>query len=299
MIMKLFEIKLVEIFTKLYVWLLLILLWLVQSCAVMSGKIHLSEEQKASCMAQNERHRAGPGIAMARSTDVLLYRNWQYEGGWNNLDSWKLSQTLFGKICVDFWKIPAENMTLIEHDFGRSLQDYLENYEGRRLILYFVSHHKSSGEIVLHDGSTLSLREFAGWLNKIKVPVWLIFDTCYARLLQNYLNNPHVAVYYAAGNLEKSYEFRPRNQKPSLSEFCRETVFFIKGAWNIDVKGSSPFGFFLLKSILENSYENMKLGDLIASVIRSNQHMIDIRGLSYYPDLLWSDASSWGDILIK
>jgi hypothetical protein len=276
--------------------LLFVIILHLFSCRHFSGELNLSEAEKEECISENQRLSKSKGLQKADETDVLLYRNWQYTGLWNNLASWKMSQDLFEKVCTDYLKIDSTRIKTIEHDRAGKLEHYLKNYSGQRLIIYFVSHQTSKGQIVLNNGNYYPTKRFAALLNNLKCETLLIFETCYAEKLKKYLKNDKVSVYYAASNSKEAYDFRPRGQKPSLNEMCRETEEFIKGAWEIDLKSVSPFGFYFIKAMREESYQGIELGSLINLIISYNRKMIGITGLGRYPKVSWEDPAGWGKL---
>ncbi|NQZ58369.1 MAG: hypothetical protein HRT88_12990 [Lentisphaeraceae bacterium] len=196
-------------------------------------------------------------------------------------------------------KIPSRNFHPLEHDGGKELLDFIESYQGRRLIIYFVSHQNSSAEIILADGSVLKTQVLAQSLNKLKVPTLVIFDTCYAALLKQFLRNDKVSVYYASSENQVAYDFRLRGQKPSLTKLCKETRAFIKGAWNENIISSSPYGFFFLQSIIEMRGKKSTLGDLFESIFQKNQEIRKIPGLARYPQIFWDDKGGWGKLRLN
>lgn len=276
-----------------------IIILLLNSCGHFSGNVHLSEKEKNLYSSIHESMKRFEGIEGAEKTHVLLYRNWAYSGFWNDLESWKTSQDLFYKVCRDYWKIPEKNISIIEHDKAGMLEHYLKNFKGERLIVYFVSHQSSKGQVILHDGSEYPTRRFADRLNSLKAKTMLIFDTCYAEYLTRLLNNENVAVYYAAPDSKEAYDFRPRGQKPTLDKSCEKTRKFIKAAWGMDIKSSSPFGFYMVQSLLEDSYEGYKISGLMSSIKSYNRKMKKITGLGRYPDVSWKDNAGWGSVIVR
>ena len=277
-------------------FLILLNVILISSCHHFSGKLSLSEKEVRKFSTIHESLKRSKGLELANDTDVLIYSNWRYSGLWNNLESWRMSQKLFTNICTDYWKISAQRITVIEHDRAGKLEHFLRNYKGKRLIVYFSSHQTSKSQIVLHDGSHYSTRRFADRLNELKCDTWLIYDTCYADLLKKYLTSEKVSVYYAAPKSQEAYDFRPKGQKPSLNKMSEETAKFIKAAWDIDLKSVSPFGFYLVKAMLEDSYSGVTLDSLISSIVSSNRKMTKITGLGRYPQVYWEDPAGWGEL---
>ena len=269
------------------------------SCSHFSGKVNLSEKEKGLYSSIHMSLQLFGGIEKAKETHVLLYRNWEYSGFWNDLESWKESQEIFRNICLDYWKIPHKNIKTIEHDKAGGLEFYLKNFKGSRLIIYFVSHQSSKSQIILNNGSEYSTSRFANLLNNLKSKTFLIFDTCYAEKLKSRLKNNNVSVYYASSAEKEAYDFRPRGQKPSLNEMSEKTQKFIKAAWAIDVKSISPFGFFMVKSLLEDSYEGYSLSSMMSSIKNYNRKMTKIVGLGRYPQVFWDDRAGWGDLKLR
>ena len=210
-----------------------------------------------------------------------------------------MSQELFENICIDYWKIPKSNIKLIEHDRAGALEFYLKNFKGKRLILYFVSHQSSKKQIILNNGAEYPTRRFASLLNKLKAKTLLIFDTCHAEALKPMLANKNISVFYASPESKEAYDFRPRGQKPTLNEMSEKTRKFIKAAWGVNVKSVSPFGFFVVKALLEDSYEGFKLNSLMALVRSYNRRMTKITGLGRYPGLSWDDRAGWGGLVLR
>ena len=126
-----------------------------------------------------------------------------------------------------------------------------------------------------------------------------MFDTCYAEHLKEHLKNSNVSVYYGSPDKKEAYDFRPQGQKPSLNEMSEKCRKFIKAAWNIDLKSVSPFGFYSVKALLEDSYEGFKLNDLMSSVKSSNRKMTNITGLGRYPQGFWEDNAGWGGLSLR
>ena len=277
----------------------IIIILLLNSCSQFSGNVHLTEKEKSLYTSINNSMKRFKGIEGAEKTHVLLYRNWQYSGLWNDLESWKTSQDLFFNVCRDYWKIPERNIKIVEHDRAGMLEYYLKNFKGESLIIYFVSHQDSKGSIILNDGSEYPTRRFADRLNELKAETMLIFDTCYAEHLTKYLNNKKVAVYFASPDSKEAYDFRPRGQKPTLDKTCENTRKFIKAAWGMDVKSSSPFGFYMVQSLLEDSYEGYNISGLMESIKSYNRKMTKITGLGRYPPLSWFDNAGWGKVEIR
>lgn len=271
----------------------------LNSCSHFSGNVHLSEKEKSLYSSIHESMKRFKGIEAAEKTHVLLYRNWRYSGMWNDLESWKTSQELFSNVCRDYWKIPEENIKVIEHDRAGMLEFYLKNFKGERLIVYFVSHQSSKGNIILNNGGEYPTRRFADRLNGLKSKTLLMFDTCYAKHLTKYLSNESVSVYYASPDSKEAYDFRPRGQKPTLDKSCDRTRKFIKAAWGMDVKSASPFGFYMVQSLLEDSYEGYSISGLMSSVKSYNRKMKKITGLGRYPDVSWEDSAGWGSLIIR
>ena len=272
---------------------------LVISCSHFSGKVLLSEKEHRHYSSVHKSLMAFKGIENADSTHVLLYRNWKYSGFWNNLESWKMSQGLFLNVCRDYWKIPEKNIKVIEHDRAGGLEFYLKNFRGKRLIIYFVSHQSSKGQIILDNGSQYSTARFARLLNNLSSKTMLIFDTCHAELLKPMLNNKNVSVYYGSPALKEAYDFRPRGQKPTLNDLSENSHKFIKAAWNLDVKSISPFGFFLVKALLEDSYEGFNVDSLMNSIKGYNRKIRKITGLGRYPSVSWDDRAGWGGVKLR
>ena len=269
------------------------------SCSHFTGKVHLSDKEKGLYGSIHESLQSFSGIEEAEETHVLLYRNWEYSGFWNDLESWKMSQELFKNICLDYWKVPQENVKTIEHDRAGALEFYLKNFKGSRLIIYFVSHQSSDSHIILNNGAKYSTRRFANLLNGLKSKTFLIFDTCYAEKLKTMVDSNKVSVYYASPAEKEAYDFRPRGQKPSLNEMSEKTQKFIKAAWGIDVKSVSPFGFFMVKSLLEDSYEGYSLNSLMSSIQNYNRKITKIVGLGRYPQVSWDDRAAWGSLKVR
>ena len=272
---------------------------LLISCNHFSGKVHLSEGDLSLYRAVHSSLKSFEGIKGAGDTHVLLYRNWEYSGLWSDLESWKVSQELFEKVCVDYWKVPQENIKTIEHDRAGGLEFYLKNFNGRRLLIYFVSHQSSRSQIILNNGAEYATERFAKLLNGLSARTMLIFDTCHAELLKPKLKNDNVSVYYAAPAAKVAYDFRPKGQKPSLSEMSENTLKFIKAAWGIDVKSVSPFGFYMVKSLVEDSYEGFDVDALMKSIQAYNRKMQKIPGLGRYPQVLWDDRAGWGVVKLR
>lgn len=280
-------------------FLILISIVLLSGCSHFSSEVHLTEKEKSLYSSIHVSLKSFKGIENAQSTKVLIYRNWQYTGLWNDLESWKMSQELFRNVCIDYWKIPAENITTVEHDRAGQLEYYLSNFKGERLIIYFVSHQNSKGQIILNTGEEYPTRRFAEKLNNLKCKTLLLFDTCYAEHLKEHLKNSNVSVYYGSPDKKEAYDFRPQGQKPSLNEMSEKCRKFIKAAWDIDLKSVSPFGFYSVKALLEDSYEGFKLNDLMSSVKSSNRKMTNITGLGRYPQVFWEDKAGWGGLILR
>ncbi|MCM8527661.1 MAG: hypothetical protein NE327_14165 [Lentisphaeraceae bacterium] len=272
---------------------------LLISCSHFSTKVHLTEKEKDLYSSVHDSMKRFKGIEGAEKTHVLIYRNWEYTGLWNDLESWKTSQELFRNVCVDYWKIPSENIKTVEHDRAGMLEYYLKNFKGERLIIYFVSHQDSKGNIILNNGSEYPTRRFADRLNELDAKTMLIFDTCYAEYLTKLLKNKKVSAYYGSPDSKEAYDFRPRGQKPTLDETCEKTRKFIKAAWGMEIKSASPFGFYMVQSLLEDSYEGYNISGLMASVKSFNRKMRNITGLGRYPTLSWIDTAGWGNVVIR
>lgn len=284
---------------KKFFFLLAVYLFLLPSCHHFSGKLSLSDDEIRRYASTDQSLRRSSGIEYAEQTDVLIYRNWQYSGFWNNLASWKKSQDLFVEVCVSYWKIDPKKITIIEQDKAAKLEYFLKNYKGKRLIIYFVSHQTSKGEIVLHDGSYYPSRRLAHLLNKLPGKTLLVYDTCHAELIMKDIVSTNVSVYCSAKEDEEAYDFRPKGQKPSLSKNCKNTHRFIKGAWNIDVKSASVFGFYLVMAMVDDSYSGITLDSLMKSIINNNRQMKKIVGMGQYSDITWSDPAGWGALKVR
>lgn len=276
-----------------------IIILLLNSCSHFSGNVHLTEKEKSLYLSIHESMKRFEGIEDAEKTHVLLYRNWKYTGLWNDLESWKTSQDLFKNVCRDYWKVPEKNIKVVEHDRAGMLEFYLKNFKGGRLIVYFVSHQGSKGNIILNDGSHYPTRRLAARLNALEAKTMLLFDTCYAEHLTKYLTSKKVSVYYASPDSKEAYDFRPRGQKPTLDKTCAKTRKFIKAAWGMDVKSASPFGFYMVQSLLEDSYEGYTISSLMSSIKSYNRKMAKITGLGRYPALSWHDTAGWGSLKIR
>ncbi len=269
------------------------------SCSHFSGNVHLNEKEMSLYGSIHQSLKSFDGIDQAADTHVLLYRNWQYSGFWNDLESWKMSQEIFELVCIDYWKIPAGNIKVIEHDRAGGLEFYLKNFKGKRLIIYFVSHQNSKSQIILNNGAEYPTSRFAGLLNNLKAKTFLVFDTCHAEILKAKLRNRNVSVYYASPVSKVAYDFRPKGQKPTLNEMSENTHKFIKAAWGLDVKSVSPFGFFLVKALLEDSYEGCTLNSLMTSIIAYNRKLTTITGLGRYPQVSYDDSAGWGSLKMR
>ena len=285
-----------KIFRLLIITIIIVLL---NSCSQFSGKVQLSEKEQSLYSSIHAGMKSFKGIEDAKDTQVLLYRNWEYTGLWNDLESWRMSQRLFKNVCIDYWKIPSENIKEIEHDNAGGLDFYLKNFRGKKLILYFVSHQDSKGNVILHNGSLYKTRRLAERLNALNVKTMLIFDTCYAESIRNHLSSKNVSVYFAAPDSKEAYDFRPRGQKPTLDKSCAKTRKFIKAAWDIDLKGVSPFGFYMIQALLEDSYEGFKIDNMMSSIKSNNRKMTKITGLGRYPQVSWYDPAGWGKLKIR
>jgi hypothetical protein len=267
------------------------------SCHHFSLTVSVSESEKQKYIEIDQKLSLLSSLSSGDEIDVLLYRNWQYSSRWNDLDSWKVSQDLFRNLCVKYWKIKPTRITVIEQDRSRGLEDYLKQYSGKCLIIYFVSHQTSKSQIVLNDGTFYPTERLANLLNQLNCETFLIYETCYAKVLKKFLKNDKVSVYYGAGSREEAFDFRPRGSKPSLNEMCRETLGFIKTVWGLDLKAVTPFGFYLVKAIIENSH-HVNLGNLLNSVIRDNHKMTTFIGLGRYPQVEWSGSAFWDNLKI-
>ena len=279
--------------------LFILLLFLSCSCHHFSGEVVLTDKEKRIFSSIHNGLKASCEIEFAGETDVLIYRNWKYKGFWNDLESWKQSQDLFVNICIDYWKIKPERITVIEQDRAGKLEHFLKNYEGRRLIIYFVSHQTAEGEIVLHDGSKYPQSRLASLLNSLQSKTLLIYDTCHAEILKESLESDKVAVYYGSKGDKEAYDIRVRGQKPSLTKMCSETRKFIKNAWSVDVKTVSVFGFFLVNAMMNDSYSGVPLKSIMTSIMSNNRKITKIVGLGRYPQVYWQDAGGWGDLILR
>ena len=139
----------------------------------------------------------------------------------------------------------------------------------------------------------MHLREFSKYLNDLKVPTLLIFNTCYAAKLKKYLKNPLVSVFYTGDKRQLVYDLRISGQKYSVSKKFKRLRDYLSVNYNLGHKVYTPFSLLLLNEYLFDGYES-KLSYLFAKIISENEKILEIPGIGEYSNMSFSDPSGWG-----
>lgn len=232
-------------------------------------------------------------LEKAKEIDLVFMRNTFYPGPLNDLKGWRNSQELEEILFTEYFGVDDQDVEIIEEVNSAKVKSFFENYRGERLILSFSSHLLFSENIAFGDQTFLHLREFSGYLNKMKVPTLLIFNTCYAENLKKHLNNPMVSVFYTGGKRQLVYDLRISGQKYSVSKKFKGLRSFLSVNYGREQKVYTPFTLLFMNEYIFGS--NLRsFSDLLNRVISENEKILEIPGIGDYSNMSFSDPADWG-----